>query len=199
MDKERLGPPENLASSVSLFRRAKGGDDVALETLYSRYLPRLSRWASGRLSGGARSLQDTSDVVQDVMTRFLHKIDAFEPRHDGALLAYLRTAILNRIRDVARSAPAKANEALSDDTGKRALRTTAPTPIEECIAADTIDRYETALARLTEDERAAVILKIELDFSPDELAQALEKPSADAARMFAHRAILKLAREMKRH
>jgi RNA polymerase sigma-70 factor, ECF subfamily len=197
MGTDKPNPEENLTSSMELLRQAQAGDRAALDQLYARYLPRLSRWASGRLSPGARDLEDTSDVVQEALIRFLDKVDDFTPRHPGALLAYLRTAIMNRMRDASRALarrPDRVGLDLSDN--ERPIPARDPSPFEQCVARETAERYETALERLSVDERAAVVLKVELDADNAEIAEALGRPSADAARMFVHRAILKLAQEM---
>src|SRR5262245_17911230 len=86
-------------TSLSLLARAQGGDAVALEALMGRYLTRLQRWASGRVPVSARSLVDTDDVVQDALLNTFRRLAHFQPRHDGALLAYLRQTIANRIRN----------------------------------------------------------------------------------------------------
>jgi RNA polymerase sigma-70 factor (ECF subfamily) len=54
------------------------------------------------------------------------------------------------------------------------------------------------LSRLRPDDREVVIARVEMDMSYEEIAQLLGKPSADAARMAVHRALLRLAVEMKR-
>ena len=62
--------PASLAdteSSLALLERARAGDRQALETLTARYLPRLRRWASGRLPRWARDLADTEDLVQETV------------------------------------------------------------------------------------------------------------------------------------
>lgn len=59
-------------------------------------------------------------------------------------------------------------------------------------------RYEAALARLEPEEREAIVGRIELGCPYAELAEALGKPSADAARMTVSRALLRLAEEMSR-
>ena len=41
--------------SVDLLRRAQAGDEQARDELLARYLPRLERWASGRLPLSVRS------------------------------------------------------------------------------------------------------------------------------------------------
>jgi RNA polymerase sigma-70 factor (ECF subfamily) len=59
-----------------------------------------------------------------------------------------------------------------------------------------VDRYEQALARLRPAEREAIIGRVEMGYSYDQLAEALEKPSAEAARKAAQRALVRLAQEM---
>ena len=49
-----------------------------------RYLPRLSRWASGRLPRWARDLSDTDDLVQDTLIRSVANLGHFEARGEGA-------------------------------------------------------------------------------------------------------------------
>src|SRR5688572_26829321 len=98
---EPEGPTD---STLSLLTRARNGDDQALEDLLGRYLPALSRWATGRLPIPARDLVDTSDLVQETLIATFKRLDGFEHRGEGALYAYLRQAVLNRIRDELRKA-----------------------------------------------------------------------------------------------
>lgn len=87
-----------LDTSLALLQRAQAGDAEALNALASRYLPRLRRWTTRRLPGWARDLAETDDLVQDSLLATLRSLDRFTPAFDGALQAYLRTAILNRVR-----------------------------------------------------------------------------------------------------
>src|SRR4030095_913756 len=89
--------PSQAASSYELVIRARGGDQEALNDLCARYLPRLQRWAHGRLPASARGALDTHDLVQETMTNVVQRLDKFEPRHEGAFQGYLRQALLNRI------------------------------------------------------------------------------------------------------
>ena len=86
-----------------LLERAKQGSREALDSLFARHLPLLRRWAHGRLPRWARDIADTSDLVQETVLQTFKRIEAFEPRGDGALQAYLRQAVLNRIRNEFRS------------------------------------------------------------------------------------------------
>ena len=70
-----------------------------MEELFRRHLGPLQRWARGRLPNWARDLSDTDDLVQDTLLRTFKQLDCFDPRGVGALQAYLRQAIVNRVRD----------------------------------------------------------------------------------------------------
>lgn len=179
-------------SSVELLERARAGDSDALDRLLGRYLPRLRRWASGRLPRGARDLSDTEDLVQDTVFRTLRHIDGFHPQREGALQAYLRQAIMNRIRDELRRAKRRSPpEELDDD-----VPSPLASPLEEAIGQETTERYEAALAELRDEEREAIIARIELQCSYDEMAVMLGKPSPNAARVAVRRAVIRLALKM---
>lgn len=86
-------------STVHLIERARAGDQQALERLFARHLEPLQRWTRGRLPKWARDLADTDDLVQDTLLRTFKRIEDFKPRRIGALQAYRRQAVLNRIRN----------------------------------------------------------------------------------------------------
>ena len=71
-------------------------------------------------------------------------------------------------------------------------------PLDLAIGEEAVERYEAALARLRPEDREAIIARVEMESSYDDMARALGKPSAAAARMAAGRALLRLAEEMKR-
>ena len=181
-----------LVSTLDLVERFKSGDRAALDQLCARLLPALSRWASGRLPRWSRDLMDTDDLVQETVIRALNKMGQFEVRHVGALQAYLRQAIVNRARDEVRRA-ARAPAAVELDENQRDAGTS---PLEEAIGKEAVERYEAALDRLRPEEREAIVARIEMEWSYQEVADALGKPSADAARMAVNRALLRLAEEM---
>jgi len=185
-------PADALLLTTELLQRAKDGDTHALDVLTARYLPRLQRWASGRLPAYARSLVDTTDIVQDTLLKAIQGLDGIEVRGPGGFQAYVRQAVLNRIRDQIRWARRRPGPAeLPED-----LRDRAPSPLEQAIGADLLERYEAALARLSEDERQLLHLRIELDFSFPEIAAITGRSSPDAVRMAARRALARLAREL---
>ena len=179
-------------STLTLLDRARAGDTEALETLIARFLPRLRRWATGRLPGSARDLADTHDLVQETVIQAFKKIETFEVRGDGALQAYLRQVLLNRIRkEIRRAGRRPEGSALDSQMGDA-----GPSPLEAAIGSEALERYEAALGRLRPQDREAIVGHVELGLTKEELAGALGKPSANAARMAVERALFRLAREM---
>jgi RNA polymerase sigma-70 factor (ECF subfamily) len=195
MDDTRVnGAPPAVDATFDLVERAKAGDEDARNRLFGRYLPGLRRWASGRLPRWTRDLMDTDDLVQETMLRSLASINRFESRHEGALQAYLRQAINNRICDeVRRARRAPVTTALDDNVTDRGT-----SPLEAAIGVEALERYEAALTRLRSEDREAIVTRIEMDVSYRDVAHALGKSSADAARMAVSRALLHLAQEMSR-
>lgn len=184
--------PNPAEASTVLLHRARAGDSVALNDLFARYLPRLTRWAHGRLPAWARGTVDTNDLVQSTVAQVVQNLDHFEPRHDGALQAYLRQALLNRLRDEIRRAQRTPVDVLEDD---RPAQT--PSPLEQAIGSQTLERYESALARLKPDDREAIVARIEMGAPYPEVARTLGKPSVAAAHMAVSRALVRLAKEMR--
>ncbi len=181
-------------SSFALVVRARTGDPDALNDLCTRYLPRLMRWAHGRLPAWARGALDTHDLVQDTLAQVLQRLPAFERRHEGAFQAYLRQALMNRVRDEIR----RANRRAPSDPLDSAKSASGPSPLEEAIGQEALERYEAALLRLRPEDREAIIVRIEMGHSYAEVAEALGKPSVAAAHMAVSRALVRLAREMSR-
>ena len=195
-DPELPDPPgdelTSLESTANLLERVRGGDDAARERLFVRVLPALTRWAHRRLPAGARDLAETDDLVQVTLTRALARLDSFESRGEGAFLAYLRQILLNLVRDEigrARTRPARAS---LDET----FADPGPSILERTVRRETLERYEAALAELPSEQREAVLMRLEFGYTHEQIARALGKPSANAARMTVARALLVIARTM---
>ncbi|HEY7540131.1 MAG TPA: sigma-70 family RNA polymerase sigma factor [Methylomirabilota bacterium] len=179
-------------SSLVLVLRAQEGDERAKDELCARYLPRLRRWARGRLPGWAREHLDTEDIVQETLVRSISQLDGFSPTHEHAFWAYTCQALRNRLRDVVRRAhrrPAPdelSEEQIADD----------PSPLELAVGRDTLRRYESALQRLRPMDRELIIAKVELGFEYSEITELLGKASIGATRVAVSRALIRLAEEM---
>jgi RNA polymerase sigma factor (sigma-70 family) len=181
-------------STFHLIERARAGDQEALDRLFARHLRPLQRWARGRLPKWARDLADTDDLVQDTLVQTFKRIEDFEPRRVGALQAYLRQAVINRIRNELRRKGRQPQVTDLDGIQVESVES----PLEQAIGREAVERYEEALQRLKAEEREAIIARVEMGYSFEELAEALGKPTPDAARKAVHRALVRLAEEMER-
>ena len=180
--------------TADLLDRARAGDRLALDELFARHTPLLRRWAHGRLPQWARQAMDTTDLVQDTMLGLFRNLNGFEPRGEGALQAYLRQALINRVRRQLRNASVRPTSVrLAPD-----VEGGGTSPLEAAIGAQSLEAYESALANLPSDVRAAVVSRVELGLSYADIATVLDKPSADAARRTVARAIVRLAEDMGR-
>lgn len=185
-------PSPELLITGELLHRAKQGDEAALNALMARYRPRLQRWASGRLPCYARSLFDTGDLVQETLLKAIEGLDQIEVRGPGVFQAYVRQAVLNRIKDQVRWARRRPGP----DGVPEELIDVSPSPLESAIGSDVLRRFEEGLTHLTDDERQLLHLRIELDFEYEEIAAVTERATRDAARMAVQRALRRLAEVM---
>jgi RNA polymerase sigma-70 factor, ECF subfamily len=186
------GTSPAATSSFDLVRRANAGDQDALDALCARYLPRLQRWAHGRIPPAARGAVQTHDLVQDTLLRVLERLPTFEPRHEGAFQGYVRTALWNRIRDIARQYQRTgAPDPLDSEVAGH-----DHSPLDLAIGQEMLDRYESALDRLRPEERDLIIARIEMGLPHAEIAAMFDKPSVAAVHMALSRALVRLAEEM---
>ena len=177
--------------TIHLLFRAQDGDGSAREELYRRILPRLERFAHGRLPRYLRNLADTQDLVQETVMRSLDRLNGFEPQSEGALMHYLSKVVTNRIRDFVR----RPQREVSLDDGVAALPSNEPSPEDEAMRSETYRRYHEALQTLNEDQRLAVFLHVDMGYTARELADALER-SPDAARKLLSRGLKQVSARM---
>ena len=188
-------PPGVLLSdepTIELVVRARGGDRNAVEALLQRCLPSLRRWAHGRLPSAARGAFDTEDIVQDAALHALRRLDVFEPRHVGAMQAYLRQSVINRIRDEVRRIGRRPPPLeLPEDQPAEGT-----SQLELAIQSQAYERYREALTTLTPRERELIVARIEIQWSLAEIAQHFGMRTVDAARMAVTRAVKRLTQSL---
>jgi len=179
--------------TVELVVRARHGDQRALEALVERCIPALRQWAHGKLPASARGSIDTGDLVQEAVMNALRRLDEFEPRHVGAMQAYLRRSVTNRIIDEVRRVRRRpAQDALTDEQPAQDL-----SPLEVAIESETYDRYRAALDVLSPRQRQLILARIDMQWSIARIAKEFEFTTADAARMAVTRAVKQLKVHMQ--
>lgn len=178
-------------ATETLLKRWQDGDASAREALIARYLPVLKRLAHNRLPPQARDLAATEDLVQLTVMKVMDRLDRFQPDGPGALLAYLRTALMNTLRDELRRCkrlPMRVDaEQLNADPAN------VPSPVEHALSAQALAAYESALRTLKPIDRDLVSMRIEFGLEYGEIAGLSGMATANAARMRVSRALLQLA------
>jgi len=142
-----------------------------------------------------RSAIDTSDVIQDTMVATLPKLQHFDYRGPGSLRSYLRVVFSNRVRDEIRKARRRPRTA---DVDAGLMSSPNRSPLDGLLDRETSERVLAALGALDERDQLAVIGRYQLEYSYDQLAVILGKPTPEAARKVVARAIERLVREMAR-
>lgn len=122
------------------------------------------------------------------------RLDTFEPRHVGAMQAYLRQSVINRIRDeMRRFGRRPASVEFPDD-----FASDEPSPLEQAIHNEAYARYRAAMRGLKPRERELVIARVEAQWTAAEIAEHFGFNTVDGARMAVGRAIQRLAAAMKK-
>jgi RNA polymerase sigma-70 factor (ECF subfamily) len=179
--------PGGLETTQALLRRVAERSPGAADELVRRFLPPLRRFAHRRLPPHLRGLAETDDLVQVSLLRALERVTEFESRHPGAFLGYLRRILDNHLHDLRRRAARRPEVALDpEDLDREPARDGG----EEAAVL-----YRETLSRLSEEDRMAVVLRLEMGFTHEEVAEALALPSAAAARMRVVRALVRMTEE----
>lgn len=181
MDARMSDATHDLHTTAWLLDRIRVGDLQARSDLVARVEPLLRRFARGRLPVRLRSQEDTADLVQLTWLKVLGKLETIDVREPGAFFAYLRTVLINALRE--------------------SLRRDARSPIEDghdvgLIASD-VDvndwlTWEQSLASLSPEHRGLVLMRFEFGMSFIEMAAELGE-SHDGVRMKVNRAIARMA------
>jgi RNA polymerase sigma-70 factor (ECF subfamily) len=190
-DRQSTGSRSKVFSQVAgeetVLARARQGDSRALGELLQPCLPPLHRLARtyGHAALGAA---EPEDLVQDtvvVALRRLHAIDVDEP---GALLAYMRRVLVNRIRDLVR---ARRRRPMVEELGDE-VASLAPSPLDRALGRERGRRLKDALVALPPADRQLIGLRLR-SCGYDEMATRLGRPSPNAVRVATARAVSRLA------
>ncbi len=143
----------------ALIRGALAGSEADLEELFRRFWPRAYRAAYLIVHDHAAA----EDIAQEAFVRAVRHLDQFDRRRPFA--PWLGAIVVNRAIDWARA---------------RAARRESVDRTLEPVAAPDAGGYShevlAALASLSPEHRAVVVLRYLLEYTPGEIAQALELP-----------------------
>ena len=155
------GRSRRLRSEQALIKRAQAGSQADLEALFRRHWPRAYRAAYLIVHDHAAA----EDIAQEAFVSAIRTLDRFDRRRRFA--PWLGAIVANRAIDWVRARTARRESA---DTGPEPV---APPEVP-------VGRYSeevlAALAELTPEHRAVVVLRYVLEYTPGEIARALELP-----------------------
>ncbi len=176
-----------LHTTAQLLGRIRSGDGAARVALVARIEPLLRRFAQGRVPQLLRHQEDTADLVQLTWLKALGTLDAIEPREPGAFFAYLRTMLINALRESLRRHGRSPVVAGSD----------VEQVVEAVLPAANVDpsdwiAWEQSLAMLSPAHRGLVLMRFEFGMSFAEIA-AETGESSDGVRMKLNRALARMA------
>lgn len=184
-------PPRDDSSSLTaltrhLLAQVQGGDSAALQQLCDRYATMLLPWLEARRRPPAGQQEQLTALLDGVLHDTL---PAIPPSAAAEVWDRVRRRLLERIR---------AAETFAGDApeARRAPPTASISAEEAAVGLDVVRRYDAGLLRLRPEERLALVMRLEIGCSYDEIAAALERPSEGAARMAVCRAMVHLAEEM---
>ena len=197
--------------SIELIRRAQDGEVVAFGALFERYYERVHAIVRQRLGPALRSDVESLDIVQDAMIDAVRGFGNFEMRDDGALTAWLATIIENRIRGTRKYLYAEKRDRRRDVNYQQIVehlsQSNVPafhpqatdTPPPDAVAKrDQIEVLLDSLETLSDTHREVLVLRDQKGLAWADIAERLDRPSPDAARMMHAKARIELRKEMKR-
>jgi RNA polymerase sigma-70 factor (ECF subfamily) len=156
-----VGRGRRARSELALIRGAQTGSEADLAALFHRHWPRAYRAAFLIVHDHAAA----EDIAQEAFLSAIRHLDSFDRRRRFA--PWLGRIVVNRAIDWARSRSARRETA---DAGHE------PVAEEAQSAREYSPEVLSALAELAPDHRAVVVLRYVLEFTPGEIAHALELP-----------------------
>jgi len=192
------------ADSVTLLRRAKGGDRSAYEGLFARYYARVHRIVRARMGERLRRYDDPEDLVQNTFIQAIRNFDSFEVREDARLIDWFAKLVEHQVLHSDRHHRALKRDREREVVLRHVRDRIASGEIEfDPVRSDTaiVDRVanlehkrilDECLAELPEQQREVILLRDYAQGGWDWIARELGRPSAAAAREFHRRARLHL-------
>ena len=165
--------------------QARGGDEEAFRVLVERHSRSIYRLAY-RMTGSA---VDAEDVVQDTFVRAYRQLAKFEARSNFG--TWLYRIGFNCAIDHLRSRPQRESAKTTDVLDRIAPAATGPTTEDLVFAGQIGDRVQEALNELSEQERAAFLMRHYQGCSIEEICAALDLRT-NAAKHSIFRAVKKM-------
>ncbi len=171
--------------SVELVRRIQTGDPAAWDRLYLRFRDRLLLSIRCRLGSALRARLESEDILQSMFRDALSDLHRFEPRSPAAVSHYLHVCVLNKIRSKAEhyGAQKRSGEVPLSDA---MLESLPARDAHEPVYGDpaTFERLERALARLPQETREVMLLRLLEEVPNHDVARAIGKSPEATSKLY---------------
>lgn len=194
---------------AELIERCRQGDVRAREQLFEAYRPYLHLLAQGQLGRQLRAKCDASDLVQQTLLEAHRDFGGFKGNLEVELLAWLRRILAHNVFNEARRYAARQRDTKrevsieqvqtgleqSSMTLGRCLAANGPSPSSIVAKDEAGVNLAVTLAKLPEDYRAVLVLRVIEGLSAEEVGELLGR-TAGAVRMLQMRALAALREVM---
>jgi RNA polymerase sigma-70 factor, ECF subfamily len=196
-------------STSDLINRCRQGEPAARDELFSRYRHYLWLLAQAQLGRHLRAKCDPSDLVQQTLLEAHRDFNQFAGKQEAELLGWLRQILAHNLYNETRRFAAQqrntAREVSLDQMRAgveqssmvlgRCLSGKEPRPSEAARQRETAVQVADMLARLPEDYRTVIVLRVFEGMSAEDVAERMNR-SAGAVRMLQLRALTALRAEL---
>lgn len=165
-------------TDVELVTKATNGDKSALDVLVERYAPRVNRLAAQLLG----DFEEARDAAQESLVKLCTRLKQF--RGEAQFATWLHRLVVNTCRDrIARQRLRQAEplELADEQAGDES------DPSRAALLADVRRDLAAALARLSQNQRAAVVLRDAFGLTYEEISRVARMP-VGTAKCYVHRA-----------
>lgn len=198
-----------LQDTMELINQAREGRMEAYERLFQRYYARVRAVVHRRVGDRIRLDFESGDILQDAMIQAFLSLDRYEVQDNAAFIDWMGGIVENRIRAANRHVHAakrdRAHEVAFEhirtavSSGSLRLEPSAGllSPSGEAARKEEGRQMWAALEQLRDRYRRVIVLRHFEDASWDAVAESLDCPSPDAARMLYARATVELKKRLE--
>jgi RNA polymerase sigma-70 factor (ECF subfamily) len=148
------------------IKAAQGGSERALEHLYRRHWP----WAHRAAYLVVHDAAAAEDIAQEAFLAAIRSLERFDRRRPFG--PWLNRIVVNRAIDWARARSLRSETAADPASEAKSARSDPP----ELSSSVYSDELVAALRALSPEQRALIVLRYLLEYTPGEIAEALELP-----------------------
>lgn len=167
--------------------------------IVEHYVDRLERWTRARVPPHARGRTTVQTLVREAIantTCEAQSTNCTAGTH-ASLLMHIRTRLQ---RQIIETFPSDQLPAVEPFDFAAAPHSPSPSPARPAplsnLSAELVHRYEEGLNRLSNADRQAIVLRLELGFPWMDVCELLGRRTPATAQMAVSRALVRLAREI---